>query len=181
MSPCLKFLQTTLPLFHTYSWPNTPAFSSFAPLSPYSDPTFTAPLNIIVVRGIHDFHGARSVASFPFLPCVTLVAPNFWHLLVFGMLSFLGFPLSWFFFPPFSGYSFSISSIDSSSWTKSKCWTLSGFGLNWVLSLSLFLGQGAMAILGKAVLPQNDPEKRNLCKGFIKKGFPGKVERVWGK
>lgn len=28
--------------------------------------------------------------------------------------------------------------------------------------------------------PQADPEKRNLCKAFIKKELPGELERVWG-
>lgn len=44
--------QTTLLLFHTYSWPNMPAFSSsFVLLIPYSDPTLTAPLRHYTCQG----------------------------------------------------------------------------------------------------------------------------------
>lgn len=151
--------QITLLLFCTYSWPNMSAFSSsFVLLIPYLDPTLTAPLRHYTCQEPPWLPWSKLSGHFSILALCDLSGTQLcWYPLLFVMLSFLGFPLLVFSLPS-NGYCFSISSIDPSSWTKSKGWTWSGFGLNWVLSLSFspsppqFLGQGARAILGKTIL-----------------------------
>lgn len=111
------------------------------------------PLEMALVKGTRDFHGANLMTISLFLPMWPLApntaeTPSFWNTY-----------LSWFpisrYFPCLSGYSPSVSLFDSPSSTNSKLWTLSGLGLSWILVFFFFLplspvfpGQGALTILG---------------------------------